>query len=382
MSPSLGDGLARVAADYLWGRSSTLGLVLDGDGRVVEANAAARRLLGDSVVGRGWSEIFLDFDGSLAQRGFVPGERLLSVVVPGQDPASFRFHSVIAPPHSVLFGEPDIAGEMRWAQVAREVTQDLSVLTRELHQRNRELSELNAAKNELLGMAAHDLRNPLTIIIGYTEALIDELGPVTRPSILDLLFRVEASARRMQELLDGLLDISAVEAGSLKLNRSCCDLRELVAEEARLHQPLASRYQVVLRSRSTPKRYLVEVDPSRIRQVVDNLLGNALKYTPAGGTVEVGVRDAEGEAVVFVADTGPGLSAQDQARLFRPFSRADVAPVHGRSTGLGLAIARKLVSAHGGRIWVESAPAVGSTFAFSLPLALGEGAMPNTDLRS
>jgi signal transduction histidine kinase len=362
----------RSASEYLLKRSSTLALLLDGEGRVLRANQAARNLLGESVVGRGWPEIFLDFDGSLARRGFEPGARLLSVVVPGRDPLSFRFWIVREAEHTALFGEPDYAESMRWASVAREVTQDLSVLTRELHRKNADLAELNAAKNALLGMAAHDLRNPLTVITAYTEALIEELSPFTRPSTLDLLFTVEASVKRMQELLDGLLDVSAIESGTLKLNRLRCDLRELVAEEARLHEPLASRYHVALRSRSVPKCYLVEIDPCRIRQVVDNLLGNALKYTPPGGCVEVGVRDEGGEAIVSVVDTGPGLSPQDQARLFRPYARADVVPTHGRSTGLGLAIARKLVSAHGGRIWVESAPSVGSTFAFALPLASAE----------
>ncbi len=236
-----------------------------------------------------------------------------------------------------------------------------------LERQNAALRELNEQKNRFLGIAAHDLRNPIGNIRGVTQLLLlpeYQPAPEERDSHLQ---DIERQASYMLHLLADLLDVSQIEAGRLTLSLQPLEvgilLREALARFARSAEAKGSR----LLLESTPVGSLVG-DPLRLRQVLDNLTSNALKYAPAGTTVHLGATRADGAWRLFVRDEGPGLSLADQGRLFQDFVPLTARPTGGESsTGLGLAISRRVVEAHGGRIGVDSLPGHGATFWFCIP---------------
>lgn len=253
------------------------------------------------------------------------------------------------------------------AEVLARVTTQLQLarMRRELAERNRELQQANELKNRFLGMAAHDLRSPLVLVLGYAELLLDDpaLGESRRPFVDS----IRETAGFMRRLVDDLLDISAIEAGQLRLESRAFDLVPLVAASVGRAAPLAARKDVPVGFDPPPGPLLVMADEARVREVLENLIGNALKYSPRGQPVEVRLAAEPGAARVTVADRGPGIPADEVARLFEPFQKASVKPTGGeKSTGLGLAIARKIVTEHGGRIWAESEVGRGTSFHFTL----------------
>lgn len=246
---------------------------------------------------------------------------------------------------------------------------ELATLQREMAKKNIELEQLNALKNELLGMAAHDLRSPLGVIQNYSDFLEADAGPLLNDEQRAFISTIKRTSRFMLGLVDDLLDVSTIEAGRLTLDRQPSDLGLLLADNVTLNRTLAARKEIAVELAPAAGLPLVALDPRRIEQVLNNLIGNAIKFSPPGRRVLVSaVR--EGDAVVVsIADQGPGLPASDLPNLFKPFARATARGTAGeKSTGLGLAIARKIVEAHNGRIWVESEPGQGATFFVSLPV--------------
>jgi len=231
-----------------------------------------------------------------------------------------------------------------------------------------QLSKANAAKNKFLGMAAHDLRNPLASIRGLAEFLRDgTLGPLT-PDQRDLACTIHAASQDMLQLVNELLDVAVIEAGELKLTPEPTDLAALVEKEAHLVNIEAARKQtkIVLPALAHPAS--VSVDPHKIRQVVDNLLTNAVKFSPPGSTIRVELQAVAGGLAIAVHDQGPGIPDSERDRLFKDFGRTSVLPTAGeKSTGLGLAICRKIVDAHRGSIVAENLPTRGCVFRVTLP---------------
>ena len=267
----------------------------------------------------------------------------------------------------------------RDAEVYEELTRlnnELAAAQRELARKNAELARLNEQKNRFLGLAAHDLRNPLHVISGYAQFLLDESAGRLDPEQLDFVGTIIRSSRFMLELVDDLLDVSKIEAGRLGLELREADLRALVGRNVELNRRLAERKKINILFTAPEDISPLPLDASKIEQVLNNLIGNAVKFSPRGSTVEVALARGEGGAgaVVSVTDAGPGVPAGELDEIFKPFSRASVRGTEGeRSTGLGLAIVKRIVEGHGGRISVRDAPGGGATFAFSLP-AGGAGA--------
>jgi two-component system NtrC family sensor kinase len=226
------------------------------------------------------------------------------------------------------------------------------------------LKELDRIKSEFVTTVSHDLRSPLTAILGYVE-LIERAGPVTEQQ-QDFIRRVQMSVQQMTQLVTAMLDLGRIEAGL-----------DAAKENARLGA-LASYAIENLRALAEAKELKLEVDlptdlpmvtgvPLRLRQLVTNLVDNAIKYTPAGGTVRVRAESDDGQVVLQVSDTGPGIPAADQPYLFDKFFRASNVPKDAIGTGLGLSIVKSIVDSHGGRIWVDSTLGEGTTFTVVLP---------------
>jgi signal transduction histidine kinase len=246
---------------------------------------------------------------------------------------------------------------------------EMANLQRELAKKNVDLQKLNQLKNQFLGMAAHDLRTPLGIIMTYSEFLMDELADVLEEEherFLDIIF---TSSQFMLRLVNDLLDIATIESGQLTLDRWPTDLIALVRRSVDLFDAIAHKKGVQLLCHADEPLSLMMIDKSKIDQVLNNLLSNAVKYSYPHSVVEVRVSASDNHAVISVKDNGQGIPADELDSLFQWFGTTRTKGTAGeKSTGLGLAIAHKIVTGHGGRIWVESEVGKGSVFYVSLPL--------------
>ncbi|WP_438481888.1 tetratricopeptide repeat-containing sensor histidine kinase [Oleiharenicola lentus] len=234
-------------------------------------------------------------------------------------------------------------------------------------QRAREAAEeANQTKTRLLDLASHDLKAPLVGVMMTADILIEESA--NQANLIEPARSIRAESERMFKLVQGLLDGSAVEANRLKLTLASLDLNSLVAATISVFQRRAAHKQQ--RVEFTPAKELPEIegDYTRLQQVVENLIDNALKFSPAGTTVHIAVSSQMDRVQLAVRDEGPGLTDEDKQKLFQKFSRLSAVPTAGEtSTGLGLALARELVELHGGKIWAESKPSEGAVFMVEIP---------------
>lgn len=244
---------------------------------------------------------------------------------------------------------------------------ELRALAETLRGMARQLEAREQERSAYIHTISHDLRAPLQALQGNLEVVSALLPPEEGQEALQTsLEAARVSARRLGEMTDDLLDSARLEVGHLELHRVALDLGLLLPEWLERQAPLQDMSRVSAR---VAPGVVVWADPARLERVLGNLVGNALKYGAPGTPVAITVERAEREAVVSVADQGPGIPPSEASRLFERFYR--VAGGHGEGLGLGLYIARLLVEAHGGRIWVESEVGRGSTFRFTLPLAEG-----------
>lgn len=230
------------------------------------------------------------------------------------------------------------------------------------------LKQVERMKSDFFSLMSHELRTPLTSIREGTNMFLEGLGGAVTDKQRELLVIIAEESSRLIELVNSLLDLSRLRAGVLKLNLSNHNLTLLVARSIREVAPLAAAKAIAIESdmEEIPQ---VAVEPERILQVLRNLIGNALKFTPRDGNVRITVRRAEAEVMVSITDTGPGIPEQEQNVIFEKFRQASSASPPGfQGTGLGLAIVRHIIKAHGGRVWVESTIGQGSTFTFALPV--------------
>jgi signal transduction histidine kinase len=271
-----------------------------------------------------------------------------------------------------------MAASLQAAHERRVLEEELRQQNYELEQQNRSVREANRLKTEFVSMVSHELRTPLTSIQGYVELLLEGAGAPDGER-RECLTLVKGNAYRLLGLIDDLLDLSRIEGGRIDLQRAAVELAPLIEGAARSLRPLIEARQQRLALELDDALPPVWADPDRVTQILTNLISNANKYTPVGGSVTVAAR-RDGESVrVEVRDTGIGLTAEEQAQLFTRFFRARrraAEPAAG--TGLGLVITRLLVELHGGQITVTSAPGQGSTFGFSLPVAPVASGSPRT----
>jgi signal transduction histidine kinase len=249
------------------------------------------------------------------------------------------------------------------------VNNELANLQREMARKNGELLLLNEEKNRFLGIAAHDLRSPLGVILTYSEFLEDEAAAVLDREQLEFVAAIRTTSQFMLQLLNNLLDVSRIEAGKLDLDLQPFDLVALLRHNLGLNRVLAARKRMDIIFEPEAETLRITADAAKVEQVLNNLVGNGIKFSPPGTEVTVRLSAGGGSAVVSVSDHGPGIPPDDLPKLFKAFSRTSVRPTGGeKSTGLGLAIVRRIVEGHGGDVSVESEVGRGSSFIFSLPM--------------
>ena len=270
----------------------------------------------------------------------------------------------LAPAEGVHIGSNDALYE----ELTR-LNNEMVNLHRDLAKKNAELEKVNEQKNRLMGMAAHDLRNPLGVIHAYAESLETEASAVLTEGQRAFVTTIKETSNFILRMVNDLLDVSAIEAGQLNLDRQPGDLARVIQRNVTLNRLLANRKEIAVEFDPPTDLPTFAFDADKIEQVLNNLISNAIKFSHQNTRVRI-LLTCDSEAVtVAVQDQGQGIPSAELSRLFKPFSQLSVRSTAGeQSTGLGLSIARRIVEGHGGRIWVDSEIGKGSTFYFTLPV--------------
>ncbi len=263
----------------------------------------------------------------------------------------------------------------RTAELERAL-EELKALNRELElrQKEAEFERLRAeaatrAKSEFLANMSHELRTPLTAVMGFSEVLLREIPGTLNEKQKEYLQDIYQSGEHLLNLINDILDLSKIEAGRLELELERFDIEGLIEESLIFFKEKAMRHNIRIQKRLGEGIGELYADKRKVKQVIVNLLSNAFKFTPDGGTITVEVQRQDNEVVFSVEDTGPGISEEDQKRLFKPFEQLQ-SPLTKKvkGTGLGLHLSKRLVELHGGRIWVKSELGKGSRFSFTIPI--------------
>ncbi len=295
-------------------------------------------------------------------------------LVVGGAPVGFIFFSSIYPntydaAHVDVFKR--IAGQLSVIVEKGRLVSELAGQKDAILKQNEQLQRLDELKNQFLGIAAHDLRSPLSSIrIGLDVLMSDApwLSDAEKSNFLKTFFEtLDNQTRHMLDLLNDLLDVTQIELGELKLKVASIDLGRFLEQSVSIHAQTARPKGTRVVVKEAPS-VLVIADPMRLRQVMDNLLTNAVKFSPPGSTVQVSAQPEGDGWRINIQDEGPGIPEEERGKLFQDFARLSNRPTGGeKSTGLGLAIARRIVNAHGGQIGVDSLPGRGAIFWFTLP---------------
>jgi signal transduction histidine kinase len=241
-------------------------------------------------------------------------------------------------------------------------------LFREVEVKRRELEAASRHKSEFLANMSHELRTPLNAIIGFSEVLYERMFGEINEKQAEYIADILQSGQHLLSLINDILDLSKIEAGRMELELGDFDLHSTIETTLILVRERAQRRAIRLGCKLDERLRTFRADERKVKQVLLNLLSNALKFTPEGGQIDVIATAKDGAITISVADTGVGIAAEDQATVFEEFRQVGTAAKKVEGTGLGLAISRKFVELHGGRIWLESRLGIGSTFSFTLPL--------------
>jgi GAF domain-containing protein len=241
-------------------------------------------------------------------------------------------------------------------------------LFREIADKSRQLEAASRHKSEFLANMSHELRTPLNAIIGFSEVLTERMFGELNEKQTEYLHDILESGRHLLSLINDILDLSKIEAGRMELDTTDFDLPSAIDNALTLVRERATRRGIILGRIIDERLGMQRGDERKVKQVLLNLLSNALKFTPEGGQIDVSARLQDGAAEIAVADTGVGIAPEDQDAVFEEFRQVGTADKKVEGTGLGLALSRKFIELHGGRIWVQSELGRGSTFSFTLPV--------------
>ena len=242
----------------------------------------------------------------------------------------------------------------------------------EIEDKSRQLEVASQHKSEFLANMSHELRTPLNAIIGFSEVLSERMFGDLNEKQDEYLKDIHASGQHLLSLINDILDLSKIEAGRMELELTDFDLPQAIDNALTLVRERAGRRGIALHQSVEAHLGEIKGDERKVKQVLLNLLSNALKFTPEGGRVELLARVVDGMAEISVTDTGVGIAAEDQDAVFEEFRQVGTAEKKAEGTGLGLTLCRKFIELHGGRIWVKSQIGAGSTFTFTIPVRRGE----------
>ena len=334
-----------------------LGIPVEVDGRLV-GTVVVLDSLGAEIVPPDLLDAFYDQVERAVIIGGI-GTLLISVLL-----SVFFTRSLTRPLRELTTATRQVAAGNLEEQVPVRSQDELGELATAFNQMNNDLRQAQIQRRQMTADIAHDLRTPLSVILGHAEGLRDGVLPADD----ETYFIIYDEAQRLQRLVNELRTLSLADAGELQLTRRAVEPMALLGRAASAHGPQAQQKDVTLLVEGGDTLSLVNVDADRIAQVLDNLVSNALRHTPAGGRIILSGQQVNGEVRLQVADTGSGIASDELPHLFNRFYRGDKARQrHAGGSGLGLAIAKSIVTNHGGRIWAKSEQGRGATFVIGLP---------------
>jgi signal transduction histidine kinase len=245
-------------------------------------------------------------------------------------------------------------------------------LFHEIERKSRQLEAASQHKSEFLANMSHELRTPLNAVIGFSEVLTERMFGELNEKQDEYVRDINASGTHLLSLINDILDLSKIEAGRMELELADFHMPQAIDNALVLVRERALRRGIFLEQSIDPRLGEIQGDERKIKQVLLNLLSNAIKFTPEGGRVGVRAAPVDERVEVAVSDTGVGIAPEDHEAVFEEFRQVGAAEKRAEGTGLGLALARRFIELHGGRIWVESQIGAGSTFTFTLPVCHGE----------
>lgn len=361
--------------EYLSKQAPILFFILSKQGLIVEANAYADRMTGRVLSGERFQDVVVDFTGKFDLSALTSDpskERLIHIGNASGILQSFYFTFKPASDHILAFGRLDAEELEALRKDVLSLNQELNNLMRELHQKNAQLKRLNEEKNRFLGMAAHDLRKPIGLIITYSDFLIEEAESVLDSEQIGFLNTINASCTFMKRLVDDFLDVSAIEAGRFEVDLQPASMVDVLLHSLKLNNLQAVKKGIVLQVHGDEDLPRIVMDAPKIEQAITNLVSNAIEHTNSDSQVFIALSCDRQFMTFSVKDQGPGIPLEDREKLFKPFGKTSVKKTGGeKSTGLGMLITRKIIEAHAGQIWVDSQLGMGTTVSFKIPLKTG-----------
>ncbi|KYC52518.1 MAG: adaptive-response sensory kinase [Candidatus Methanofastidiosum methylothiophilum] len=346
-------------------------LLISKNGDVIEANSYANKIIGQDLSKKKFSDIFIDFKDKLDLNDLSKDPSntvMLNINTVTGLPQTFYFNFYKDADDILVLGKLDIVEQEKLRKEIINLNNELNNLTRELQKSNIELKKLNDLKNHFLGMAAHDLRNPLGLIMNYSEFILLEDSTLSQEHKA-FLETILSSSELMRRLIDDFLDVSIIESGQFALDIMTEDMISVIKDGIKRLEFKAKKKQINIIFSSNQESIYADIDKHKIIQVFTNLLSNAIEYSFSGSNVFVECIQNQSEAIVSVKDEGPGIPENEIGNLFKFFGKASTKKTGGeKSTGIGLAIARKIIEAHKGKIWVESKLGDGAKFYFLIPI--------------
>ncbi|MCF7920374.1 MAG: HAMP domain-containing histidine kinase [Candidatus Cloacimonetes bacterium] len=356
---------------YVFTEASLFLLICSSNGRITDSNPYTKQLLGFDPLNYKINDLFLDFTHVVEPRKIfkeIPEDKLFNIKTFTGLPQSLYFRFFDLGSLFLIVGRSDPREQENMRKEIIELNNNLNSLTRQLHKQNSELAKLNKLKDQFLSMAAHDLRNPSGVILNIAEILKENLSAQLTEEDAYLWDRMQKNALFMSQIINDFLDVSLIQAGQLSLRYSSCSIADLLRDNVRQHQIMAETSGLKLSLELPPENIIISCDISKIEQVLNNLLGNAIEHTEKGGDILVKLTADAEHLTITVRDTGMGISPDKIKEIFDFYSKDRKKLSVKKSSGLGLAISQKIIAAHQGKIWVESVVDKGSTFSFSIPL--------------
>jgi len=264
-----------------------------------------------------------------------------------------------------------ISNELSTGLSRRRLVDEIALKNIELETEKLKTEEANEVLKRFLATFSHELRAPLNSIVGFSELLANGLANLPTASVEDFMKNINESGKHLQDLVNDILDLSKIEAGKLDLYIDTYPVSDFVESVSRVLQTAIQLKMINLEFQISDEVDQLVVDQTRFKQILVNLIANAVKYSDLQGRVVVSIRRVENEIEVAVKDEGPGIKPEDRGNLFRPFQQSKSGKGGKEGTGLGLAITKRLVELHGGYIWVDSAPGKGTSFCFRIPMMVG-----------
>jgi signal transduction histidine kinase len=360
---------------YFKDRAPVLFFLLSVDGKIVEANQYAKTTTGRHLIGENIQDLIVDFNDTFHLPGLIiepSKEHLLSISTASGLPQSFYFSFKKVINQILMCGRLDAEELENMRKELVSLNQELNNLMRELHKTNAQLKRLNEEKNRFLGMAAHDLRKPIGLIITYSEFLIEEAESLLDAEQIGFLNTINNSSTYMKQLVDDFLDVSAIEAGKFELDLQPASIHDVLTNSLRLNKLQAVKKRIELRLNYDEGVPRIILDAAKIEQAITNLVSNAIEHTSHDSLVDITLSCDKQFIRFSVKDEGPGIAPEEMDKLFKPFEKTGAEKTAGeKSTGLGMLIARKIIEAHDGEMWVDSHVGKGTTVYFKIPIKKG-----------